>query len=236
VLLVGGLLLLLLAAYYIGHIHWGHVQLAKALHDPDPVVRMDAVRQAGQGGREDLVIEALKDEDPDIRFVAAWELGGHGEKKVRALLELFKDDQAYVRELALKKLRYLPAGGRPFLYKGVEDADPRVRAGTAYSLVYLPSRKFVMGDIPANPPPRPPDEEKTIAHLLIPLMKDENLEVRKAAYFSLFSYWLDDQDSQQVAAALEEAPPETDKDARDLSERLSRWMKQRKPARDRSSE
>src|SRR5262249_39996377 len=140
---------------------------------------------------------------------------------------------AYVRELALKRLRYLPAASRPFLYKGVKDADPRVRAGTAYSLVYLPNRKVVMGDISPNPPPRPPDEEKTIAHLMIPLIKDEDLQVRKAAYFCLFSYWLEDEETQQVVSALEEAPVETDKDARDLAERLLRWMKQRKPPRNR---
>src|SRR5439155_20632533 len=170
-----------------GYGRWRHFQLAKMLRDPDPIVRMDVVRKTSH---EDLLIEALHDDDPDIRYVAAWGLGGErSEKKVRALLELFKDDQAYVRELALKKLRYLPAGGRPFLYKGIEDADPPIRAGTAYSLVYLPNRKLFMGGIPPNPPPRPPDEEKTIAHLMIPLIKDEDLEVRKAAYFCLFSYW-----------------------------------------------
>jgi len=84
-----------------------------------------------------------------------------------------------------------------------------------------------------SPPPRPPDEESTIAHLMIPLFKDENLEVRKASYFCLFSYWLEDEDAQQVVFALEEVPDETDKDARDLYVRLLRWMKQRKPPRDR---
>lgn len=84
-----------------------------------------------------------------------------------------------------------------------------------------------------DPPPRPPVEEKTVAHLMIPLMKDEDLEVRKAAYYCLFSYWLEDEETQQVVSALEEAPAETDKHARDLSERLLRWMKQRKPPRDR---
>src|SRR5438093_469085 len=120
-LVLGGLLVLALG--YAGYAYSHRSQLLNALHDPDPVIRMDAVRKAGKGGHEEVLIEALHDDDPDIRYVAAWGLRAGSEKNVRALLELFKDDQAYVRELALKKLRYLPAGGRPFLYKGVEDAD-----------------------------------------------------------------------------------------------------------------
>src|SRR5207245_1690296 len=169
-LVLGGLLVLVLA--FVGYDRWRQPGLAKALHDPDPVIRMDAVRKAGRTGNEDLLIEALHDDDPDIRYVAAWGLGGEGsERKVRALLELCKDDNAYVRKGALKTLIFLPAGTRRFIYKGVEDADPRVRAVTAYSLVYLPTRRFDMGGDP--PPPRPKGEDKTIARLIIPLMKDE---------------------------------------------------------------
>src|SRR6266849_8689802 len=133
------------------------------------------------------------------------------------------DDHAYVRAGALTKLRFLPVRTRRFIYTGVEDADPRLRAGTAYSLVYLPRRKFDMGEDP--PPRRPQGEEKIIARLMIPLIKDEDLEVRKATYYCLFTYWLEPEEARQVASALEESLPETDKDARDLSERLFRWMK-----------
>jgi HEAT repeat protein len=205
--------------------------LLKALHDPDPVIRMDTVRKAGKSGDGDLLMEALHDDDPDIRYVAARSLGGGSEKKVRALLELCKDDHAYVRKEALHALKFLPPGARTFLYRGVENDDPQIRAATAYALVYVPPHHVMGMEFP--PPPRPPEEEKTIARLMIPLMKDKDLEVRKAAYFCLFSYWLENEEAQQVISALEGAPPETDEDARDLSERLSRWMKQKKPPRNR---
>jgi len=84
-LVLGGLLVLVLA--FVGYDRWRHPQLAEALHDPDPVIRMDAVRKAGKAGHEDLLIEALHDDDPDIRYVAAWGLGGEGsERRVRAIL------------------------------------------------------------------------------------------------------------------------------------------------------
>ena len=75
--------LLFLALAYLGYGRWRHSQLVEALHDADPVVRMNAVRKAGKAGHEALLIEALHDDDPDIRYVAAWDLEGHGEKKVR---------------------------------------------------------------------------------------------------------------------------------------------------------
>ncbi len=225
-LLFGGLLLLVVG--YFGHKQWRHAQLAKALHDPDPVVRMDAVRKAGPDGQGDLLIEALRDDDPDIRYVAAGMLrrvGPDNAEKIRGLLELSKDDHKYVREHAVESLRYLPAGARAFIYKGVEDEDPRIRAGSAYALAYFPGIEVGMG-YRLSPPARPPGEEKTIARLIIPLMKDENLGVRKAAYFCLFSYALDEVEAARVVSTLQEALAETDQDARDLADRLLRWMKQ----------
>lgn len=219
--------LFVLAVAYFAYGHWTRSQLANVLQDHDPVIRMDAVRKTSQEG---VLIEALHDDDPDIRYVAALRLGGDGsKKKVRALLDLFKDDCAYVRQGALRTLRFLPAGPRTYIYEGLEDADPRVRAGAAYSLVYITRRRHDMGGDP--PPPRPHGEDKTIARLMIPLMRDEDLQVRKAAYHCLFTYWLDDDDSQQVVSALEVVPAETDKDAQDLADRLLQWMKQRKPSR-----
>src|SRR5438309_2670861 len=95
-LVLGGLLVLALG--YAGYAYSHRSQLLNALHDLDPVIRMDAVRKAGKSDHEDLLIEALHDDDPDIRYVAAWSLGGEGsERKVRALLELCKDDHGYVR-------------------------------------------------------------------------------------------------------------------------------------------
>jgi HEAT repeat protein len=185
-LFLGALLLLVVAL--VGYKYWRraqlHSQLATALHDPDPVVRMGAVRKLGRDGPSNLLIEALKDEDPDIRYVAVGSLGWGGldnAEKVRHLLEVFKDDKAWVRKHGLEILRRLPAEFRPFIYKGVEDEDPRVRAGAAYVLARYPPKGM------DQPPPLPVGEEKTIAQLVIPLIRDENLEVRKAVYYCLFS-------------------------------------------------
>ena len=223
-LVLGGLLVLVLA--FVGYDRWRHPQLAEALHDPDPVIRMDAVRKAGKAGHEDLLIEALHDDDPDIRYVAAWGLGGEGsERKVRALLELCKDDHGYVREEALRTLKLLPPGTRPFLYKSVEDDDPQIRGATAYALVSLPPIRAMGMEFP--PPPRPAKDRQVVVSLMTRLLKDENVEVRKAASFCLFSYHLETEEALRVRSALEEAPKETDQDARDLADRLKREAERR---------
>jgi HEAT repeat protein len=218
--------LLVLALAYVGHDRWRHSQLAKALHDPDPVVRMDAVRKAGKSGHEYLLIEALRDDDPDIRYVAASSLGGEGsEEKVHALLELFKDDHAYVREEALHVLKLLPPSTRPFLYKAVEDDDPQIRAATAYALVYVQPQRVMGMEFP--PPPRPAKDKQVVVALMTRLLKDDNVEVRKAASFCLFSYHLETEEALRVRSALKEVPEEKDQDARDLTDRLKREAERR---------
>jgi HEAT repeat protein len=220
---LGGLLVLVLA--FVGYDRWRKSPLINALHDPDPVIRMDAVRKAGKAGNEDLLIEALHDDDPDIRYVAASRLGGEGsEKKVRALLVLCKDEQRYVRKEALHSLKFLPPRTRPFLYKGAEDSDPQIREATAYALVYVPPDPYVMGEMP--PPPRPAKDREGVVSLMTRLLKDENVEVRKAASFCLFGYHLEKEEALNVLSALQEVPEENDQDARDLADRLIRAAKQ----------
>jgi HEAT repeat protein len=183
---------------------------------------MATVRRLGKDGPGELLIEALKDEDPDIRYVAIGYLrraGLSNETTVRHLLEVFKDEKAWIRKETLEILRRLSTEFRPFVYKGVEDEDPRIRAGAAYVLARYPPRGM------DQPPPLPPGEQKIIAKLVTPLMRDENLEVRKAAYYCLFSYDFDDEDAQPIVSTLEEAVPESDKDARDLADRLLRLTK-----------
>jgi HEAT repeat protein len=223
-LVIIGLLCLVLAYFLVSGVSrlWEHSRLAKAVHDPDPVIRMDAVRKAGKTGHEDLLIEALHDDDPDIRYVAVWGLGGDGsEKKVRALLELFKDDHSYVWEQALETLRYLPGKARQIIYKGTEDEDARVRAGAAYALAYFPGKEIGMG-YKLSPPPRPAKDREVVVSLMTRLLKDDNLEVRKAASFCLFSYHLETEEALRVLSTLEEIPEEKDQDARDLTARLKR--------------
>lgn len=224
-LILGGMLILIFA--YVGYHHRQYSQLAKALHDPDPVVRMDLVRKAGRVDQGDLLIEALHDEDPDIRYVATHRLildGSNDSKKVRGLLELSKDKHSYVRKEALEKLRYAPAAARPFIYEGVDDPDSGIRAAVAYALIYVPDKDLGMAIIKA--PPRPPDEREIVVSLMIRLLKDDNVEVRKAASFCLFGYHFETEEALRVRQALEESPREMDQDARDLADRLKRAAEQ----------
>ncbi|HEV2948300.1 MAG TPA: HEAT repeat domain-containing protein [Gemmataceae bacterium] len=218
-LILGGLLILGLC--YVVHDRWRHSQLVKALRDPDPVVRMDAVRKAATNGEQDLLIEALHDEDPDIRYIATWNLrtGSKNSKTIRALLEASKDGHSYVRKEALDILRYSPAEARKFIYQGAEDDDPGIRAGAAYALIYIPRLGgLTMGGV--EPPPRPREEKEVVVSLMTRLLKDDNVEVRKAAYFCLFGYHLEGDQARRVFSVLEESPGETDEDARALRDRL----------------
>jgi HEAT repeat protein len=218
-LILGGLLIFGLC--YVVQSRWRHSQLVKALRDPDPVVRMDAVRKAATNGEQDLLIEALHDEDPDIRYIATWHLrvGSKNSKTIRALLEASKDGHSYVRKEALDILRYSPAEARKFIYQGAEDDDPGIRAGAVYALTYIPRLGgLTMGGV--EPPPRPPEERLIVVSLMIRLLRDDKLEVRKAASFCLFSYHLETQEAHQVLSALERSPEETDEDARALADRL----------------
>jgi HEAT repeat protein len=135
---------------------------------------MAAVRSAGKAAHADLLLEALKDEDPDIRFVAVQSLRGVGAdnaKVVRALLEVVKDDdRAWVRREALTMLRLTPSGGRPFIYQALGDQDPRIRAGAILALAAYP---YTMAGFT-----RPPGEREKIIPLLEKLLEDEDSEVR----------------------------------------------------------
>ena len=71
-----------------------------------------------------------------------------------------------------------------------------------------------------EPPPRPPEEKEIVVSLVTRLLKDDNVEVRKAAYFCLFGYHLEADEPRHVLSALEESPEETDKDAGELKDRL----------------
>ena len=156
-----------------------------------------------------------------MQTIATWNLRGSSKNSetIRALLEASKDKHSYVRKEALDILRYSPGEARKFIYQGAEDVDPGIRASSAYALIYIPRLgpgRMGRGD----PPPRPPGEKETVVSLMTRLLKDDNVEVRKAACFCLFGYHLEADEARQVLSALEEFPQETDKDARELKDRL----------------
>jgi hypothetical protein len=64
-LLLGGLIVL--GFLYLAYVSWSRFSLAKAMHDTDPVVRINAVREAAKIGDAELLIKAVHDEDPDVR-------------------------------------------------------------------------------------------------------------------------------------------------------------------------
>jgi HEAT repeat protein len=213
----------ILVLAYLGYTRWRDSQIAEALKNPDPVVRMDAVRKAGQGGHGNLLVQALRDEDPDIRFVAASSIGplGPGDSdRIRALLELWKDDHDYVRKEARHTLQFASPDGRKLIYKAVEDKDPKIRAAAIHALLYVPPIRVMGMEYP--PPPRPAGDREMVVSQMIRLLKDEDLEVRKAASFCLFSYNFKSDEAQRILSALKEAPEENDQDARDLVNRLKR--------------
>jgi HEAT repeat protein len=175
VALIGLGIVVLLASLWWGYRQWQHHKLAIALNDPDPVVRMAAVRSAAKADRADLLFAALKDDDPDIRFVAVQSLhGGDNAKMVRALLEVLRDDRPWIGREALTRLRHMSPAARLFVYQALEDQDPRIRVGAALAL--LVERNPMMGRTP-----RPPGERETIIPLLTKLLDDEDREVRDAA-------------------------------------------------------
>src|SRR5437868_368950 len=70
---------------------------AAALKDPSPAVRAWAVRKLPHDGNMQLLVEALNDEDPDVRLLAVQRLGGRGSWTARTLVPMLKDSHGAVR-------------------------------------------------------------------------------------------------------------------------------------------
>ena len=176
VALIGLGIVVLLASLWWGYRQWQHQKLAIALHDPDPVVRMAAVRSAGKAGQVGPLLEGLSDENPDIRLVAA-QLLGYSESKtkeaIQALLAILKDDHAGVRREGAEALYRMLPEAAPALYNALEDNNPRVRSGAALAFDNPVSDKM--------PRPRVPGERETIIPLLTKLLEDKDEEVRHNA-------------------------------------------------------
>jgi HEAT repeat protein len=147
-----------------------------SLQDPNPAVRVAAIRAMGTPGDAELLIAALRDEDADVRLVAAQHLGGSGpqaEQRAAALGEALKDRRAGVRREAAESLWSLGPVSSPVLLRGLTDPDPQVRAWSAFALGH--------GGRAKEDRSRPPGEVTAASPLLAGLLNDEDPEVRRRA-------------------------------------------------------
>jgi HEAT repeat protein len=129
----------------------------------------------------DILIAALKDNDPDVRIVAAQHIGrssGRETEGVMALVAALGDAHAGVRREAAEALCHLGAVSGPALCDALNDPNPRVRAGAALALGDV---GFSMGMRRT----RAPGEEAIIEPILKELLHDDDPEVRKNAAHAL---------------------------------------------------
>jgi HEAT repeat protein len=115
-----------------------------ALRDRNPGVRAGAIRSREIPLDSDLLIQALKDENADVRLLAARHLRGPGpaaSKRIRALIEAFKDPHAGVRREAAKSVGLFGPEAAALLNKALKDPDPRVSAGAAYAVRFKINQK-----------------------------------------------------------------------------------------------
>jgi hypothetical protein len=147
-----------------------------SVRDENPAGRVEAIRAMGWHGDANVFIEALRDENADVRLLAAEHLGG-GDftdgRQTAALIAALKDPHAGVRRAAAESLCSIGPASAPALIKALTDPDRRVRAGAALAL----------GDVGLHKESRQraPDEVQTITPLLNRLLDDEDAEVRRNA-------------------------------------------------------
>ncbi|MDI3346657.1 HEAT repeat domain-containing protein [Streptomyces sp. AJ-1] len=114
--------------------------LVKAAGDPEPTVRMRALRALfGHDGALDLLLAASTDEDAGVREAAVIQLGWHSadEEAFNGLLRALEDESPDVRIQAIALLRDTaarPESARPALHTPLSDPDPTVRAAALEAL------------------------------------------------------------------------------------------------------
>lgn len=155
-----------------------------SLDDPNPAMRVAAVRATGWNGDVDLLTRALQDEDADVRLLAAMYLGGRREqagRSAKALVTLLKDKHAGVRREAITALSAIGAPAAPALVEALSDPDPRVRSGALDGLGN--------SGRPKDPPRlRSPEERALVISTLQRIMRmDNDAGVRQKAR-ALFRY------------------------------------------------
>lgn len=103
---------------------------AASLEDPNPAMRVAAVRATGWHGDVDLLTRALQDEDANVRLIAVMYLARRREEagpSVQALAALLKDTHESIRREAATALSAIGAPAAPALVEALSDPDVEVR-------------------------------------------------------------------------------------------------------------
>jgi HEAT repeat protein len=99
--------------------------------DPDPAIRAAAVKEVWRNGERDgVLLESLKDEDPDVRLLAVTALQGacsDPEKRIGALIPLLRESSGPIRRKTIWCLASFNLD--PPLIAALGDQDPLVRSG-----------------------------------------------------------------------------------------------------------
>jgi HEAT repeat protein len=159
-----------------------------AVNDENPAVRCAAVRALAKAQRPDLLIDAIKDPNADVRILAADGLGmrilsddGKGPKpaeRAAALAGALGDDHIGVRREAAYSLTWLCPQSWPALEEAVRDNNPRVRAGALSAIAKLYGNKYYLSSMM---PGWPIDKLEAIAPLIEKMKDDKDPEVRQNA-------------------------------------------------------
>lgn len=171
---VGCLLLLALITAPTIHSAFRQREQRRLLNDPNPAVRVAALRAAGNEGHIEVLTQGLGDANSDVRFVAAMYLQRRGKAaapSTRALIAALKDEHSWVRREVAETLSGIGADAVPDLVNALSDPDPHVRAGAVMGL----------GDRPKDCRPRSREEWAMIIPAIEKLLADEDPEVRQQA-------------------------------------------------------
>jgi vesicle coat complex subunit len=174
---LGGVLIVAaVVAALVGASVFGQRKALATLDDPNPAVRLAAVRAMSREGNIVPLLKALHDEDADVRLVAVQRLGGpgrNGDTRARALIEALRDPHKGVRREAAEALYFTGSEAVPLLVEALKNPDPHVRGGAALALSDVAA--------PKDGRPRSTEEANLVIPALEKLTQDEDAEVRRNA-------------------------------------------------------
>jgi HEAT repeat protein len=98
-----------------------------ALKDPDQEIRMTAIKELGKFGREALgpLTDAMHDPDPYVRAAAVESLGDIGLPVLDQLITALKDPDGHIRAAALKGISKIGEAGQFMLVQTLDDPIDR---------------------------------------------------------------------------------------------------------------